>query len=590
MPLAKSTLPLRADLRTSDDADEILEAADKAARELQDDLEHVAEDLRVDSSKGIKTLFCIDFDVIRSSIDWFSHDSHESLWSSLCINFSKNDLVFLPGALFETLNYVKSRHKAARRISISPFREIFYEDVARFYNQDRVPESEYRNTLQSFERSAVSPKTLYMLRALQKRLLRAQQHQLPALDREVFEWCSETLSVGMRSDRWINNRVDAVNYSLVHRLNQDILGSSTRYVLVSNAPSMKKLDMALSNTIGLRGAAESLAKGVVRNARTAAMYQILLFESGSTSAAERIAFDLLLDISSYRAQLRRIKETSSQSNAGAGRAIAEAKSELNQLLGSFSRFDHHLREHKVVEDRNVRLFNLRYQQADPSEFYENLEKQVERAFEKSGYERAISDRNLDTSTLVVHNEGPKKPFGYLTQYVATDSINEKVAFARCYEDHITFFSLSNAPVNEFARTVSLVTSNVLAKRTKGTYRGFGDEREGAVVLLGSEGSGVTKVDLDDDLHFRFTELCEKVKILPSSVTFLRYDGPYFTASFELDMCVIKSKYRLEEEFGLFLDELVQHRFKGRGIQEVVASICRSNKSNLIDVLSETEAA
>ena len=224
------TATLRATLHGDRGTEAALEAADKAARDLQDDLEHVAEDLRVDSARGIQTLLCVDFDVIRSSLEWFAEESHESLWSSLCINFSRKNLVFLPGSLFETLSFVKSHHKIARNISLSPFRDLFYDDVSRFYDNATVPEIEYRSTLQSFERISVAPKTLYMLKSLQGRLLKAQQHQLPPVDRDVFDWASETLSVGMRSDRWINNRVDAINYSLVHKLNQEINKTRTRYV------------------------------------------------------------------------------------------------------------------------------------------------------------------------------------------------------------------------------------------------------------------------------------------------------------------------------------------------------------------------
>ena len=402
-------------------------------------------------------------------------------------------------------------------------------------------------------------------------LVNVEEHVFPDYDIRLFSRACDFLAVGARADRYLNNRVDAINYSIAHRLNQSIESTGTKYYMVSNAPTMKKLDCFIAPEFGLHKAARYFADGMIMTARAASMHQILLSAGGSPAGAERIAYIMLLDLANYNAQLARLKSPTRSDRASFSQS-ASAENLLNTMLHSFNVFQKQIDHFREKQNDRLKLFNIEYRKRDPSDFYAELTSNVERILDRSGYSKSIDEWSGSERTLIVAPTGKLRPFTFRQSYEFRLPGDQGVAaFARLYKDHVAFFAISDAPVNEFIRTVDLAYSSLVSNLTKGKYRRFAGGRNERV-HIGVEGRSVLQLDFKRLDGFSLEAISKAADALPSEISFLRVDFSHFSVSFEGDVVAFTSNQRCIDEATLFVDELVEPEFKNRNMRSAIESV------------------
>jgi len=565
-----------------------LQDLDDLAIGLQRDLTIIAEDLRLDASNSVEALFCIDFDVIRSSLNWLEDQSVNGLFSSLCIQFNQSGSVLLPGTLFELQNFLAKRFDRSPDSRSNAFAETFLNELY-YSSTQNVDQSQERfdQALSQFKSSELIPKDLFLLNILKQSIRESSYHQFEKLNPTIFSHASDILSQGARADRWINNRVDAINYSLAHKMNQSVRRSGRRYVVVSNAPSMQRLDTAFGAIVGWDGASNYIAEGTVRSARMAAIYQMLVFAGQGVAGGERIAFKMLADLAQYRAQIRQVTSMIHKYAGKSDEVALSIKGHFLKLLSSFDVFQNIIDDFRQNTNHRLALFQHEYLAKDPAAFYLEMSEQISVLLKTDGYLVPLSVQDLDKIELSIRRRLRDTRFTYKAEFSVEDIMGNSAAIVRQYKDHNAFFTISKPPITEFFRTINLVKSKIFSKLTKNEYRTVAGSETDTVVLGITNGS-IEHLETPARADYVLFDLCAEFDVLPEDVLFARIDNEWFSASFEADLVAITTKYQIPEEIALFLDELMSVVYKNKGIDNCIKRFFKYKGTLKNSVVAEPE--
>ena len=423
--------------------------------------------------------------------------------------------------------------------------------------------SDYSRLLEAFRSKQIAREELRVLSALQQGVA-ANSIKLPPLDRHLFHRAIEFLSIGSRADLWKNNRADAINYSLVSRLNRDIADSKIRFVLVSNTRTMHRLDRSLSVEDGLGEAASLFKYGLVRSARSAALYQLLTRVSGPGISAESLAFRIVSNLADYRANLldaiRQIK---------LGRSLDLSIPNVDRVIFDvISEFDGRQLEFEangfLTWDQESVLSDAGHEE-ESSKFFRKMERFIHDHLTRSGYSLSLEEPVIERAPIrvMLNTENHDRA----SSFKLVDVFMKEVAFISEDSESILFIP-RRTEVEEFLSTLNAIKASIISRIGKEEFN-FTKQMAIDVIYLGVGMGPVRTFELSSGSTYTSFELARLIDGLPSDLQFIRVDNPIFSMSSEGDVVTISSRYFLEEESVEFLQAFSEPAHKGSDFVSVM---------------------
>ncbi|HEX8238371.1 MAG TPA: hypothetical protein VF574_01380 [Allosphingosinicella sp.] len=548
----------------------------------------IASTMSLDARHGYTTQYALDFDVIKGALDLHIENAFQQFWSSVVINLGDMNFNLFPGTLFELQKYLLDKIETVRRRSSRLFGNKLHDvfDLLRV-SHIRNP---YHSELESFRLLDLERRDQYILKAVQDQL--TEKQTFPKIHAGVFESAVRYISRGSRVDLWENNRADAINYSILHSCNRHIRETGVRHILVSNTRAMQRLDQAMRATFSLGdvdtsdSAVDLFRSGVVWNARSTALHQLLLRAGGGAAGAETIAWKIVGNISDYRKRLAEIREHSLLHRSAANLPYLK-----DLLVGVVAEFDDIQRQLDTAASRNqIMLDGAIYQPDDPEEFYQTMERFIDNRLSESGYRKTLIQQ--DAAKLPLHLRKAER-LGDRPSFQILDELNEVVATLIEGEEAVMITDCA-VSVEEFLICVDTVQAMILSKLTLGDISFDAlchqdDNYYDDIVIVGISEQGIRSKRVTSNSSYSVASLAEMFECFPSDIRFVRIDGPLLSFSFEGDIIGISSRFKLPAEFETFISGVVRPRYKGRNFERPVRSYFRRSEFDFLTTAKQEEA-
>lgn len=563
-----------------------LARVDFALHRLHNEFHDIASTMSLDARHGYTTRYALDFDVIMNALDLHARNSYQQFWSVVAIILGSHNIVLLPGTLFELKKYLaeKARHLegiASRTLGTK------LAGLATSLLRTNQSRSQYSSELDDFKSWDVGSRDRYIFGLIQNNL--ADHQDLPSVDRDLFENAVGFLSRGSRVDRWENNRADAINYGVLHKLNGFIDSNGVRHILVSNTGAMKDLDQAMRATFNFAGShlepsPDLFRAGFVWNARSTALHQLLLRAGGGEAGAESVAWKILSNISDYR---KRLAETRAEFLALRTPTLPQLEDLLIDVVTSFDDIQRQLDTH--TDAPLIALEGTEYQSKDPEKFYRHMEQFIDRRLLDTGYRYTFTREDTSKVPFQLRKAAP---FGRSTSFELHDELTQFVA--RFVEgEEVVLFTECNISLEEFLTSVDTVQAMILSQVTLGKLsleQLYDDDPKcfEDFVMARIQGKGTKYAYTMSNSSYSALSLSEMFHCFPSDINFVRIDAPLLSYSFEGDIIGISSRYKLPNEFETFLSGVVHPRYKGRDFKTPIDSYFKRTRFDFASIEQREE--
>jgi hypothetical protein len=556
--------PERAEDISVEEIDRLFDESERLRKELLE----LAAQLRTDVRLGIRTLYCLDFSVIRSAIDWDRSIDSAELWSGICVQLGTQDLILLPGALFEAIRYLRTRAALSSVVNTNPFFEVFERASLDESFSHKYLKQQYPGAVQDFSAINLFRDDLYIIDIFQRHLASPHEHTMPGMDRSMFHRGIDILSFGSRADRWMNNRADSVNYALCHSLNQGIDKTKTRYLFVSDAPSMRKLDRGLYATHALGRATRHFnSEGLVRPTRSAAIHQILLRRATDQTPPDTLALNLVDDLANYQSKLSSMRRQHHGTRPRPAAAMSErtkanaalTPSDLSidsHLIHLISKLDFMQNIMKGTDATGIASFvGRRADKITVRQFYDQIDKMLSTALEETSYSSVFAQHDTETHKLKLV-ELDKGPGLYIREHGLSDEAGLNVAYIREFSDMVTAYTFNaSVPLAEFLAAVNYLKADVIGRMAKGEIldpKPFQTD----TVYVGVKGAAVSSFECASHADYDLVAIADTLGVIASDIIFIRIDNNLVSMSFEGDLLAISTAYKLHQQMEDFLATLI----------------------------------
>ena len=296
--------------------EEELVLKEKRLHDLERDVKFVTDELsRRRFQKPPK--FCVDFDVLYAASEWSGDSDGAPFWSALLFYLDANKHVLLPGTLFEILRYFEFwTHSIDSPSGTVRVREDALGDVGHaFYRAFAGRQKFDLEFLQHSEKVSMKFKDSEFLMNQMKFIFNTMRNKCDILsavkirefDHSTFETSANILAHAHRKEKTINNRVDALNFTVIQQINRASNEFPPRVILVSNSRALRILQRTIVNP---RSSQVRRAMHNVWSTRAASIFQLLCSVSQSLQEASEHSWELYQDlIDERRALLAEISRT-----------------------------------------------------------------------------------------------------------------------------------------------------------------------------------------------------------------------------------------------------------------------------------------
>lgn len=560
-----------------------LRELDDKAEGLEADLRALSKMLDVGTRFGTRPHFLLDWDVSRAAIDWFASDATDGFWSALFLQISKSDILLPPGASYEATNHLAQLRLNSERRERSPFfqlneLEFDPQEIARIQTVNP-------GVVSTFKEATVDKKRAYVLSLIQEKIARPEAHQFKKIEWKVFEHAASWLARGARTHKWVNNRVDALNYATVAGLNLFGDTSAPHYILISNTPSMRGLDAAMSRGFRYKNTSKSVM-GCVQSARTVAMYLVLLALGGnSTARAERVAFDMITTIAEYRARLRRevpvkVHEMISRGEASDELVVSRTRlsfsldEELVTALSSFDEVQSLIDLRKLDGNETLNIFSTKYRRESAKDIYDKIGSTLDELINNSKHSVGAIRKKKVGRLKVERILDLKSPF-LNSAYDLKTRYGAEVAKVHNYDHGGVVFMDCTAPIPKFLQAINQINESIGKRLVSGSID-LPAEVHNQIDLMGNFVVGLTGRVLQNHIPtaslFGIIDIAESLGCLPSEIEFLRYENSVFSMSYEGDVVCFMSHASLPNELALFMRSLCEPEFKTGNFDQAATDI------------------
>ncbi len=232
--------------------------------------------------------FCVDFDIMYEASQLSGPEDRLPFWSSLLFYLDAARQVILPGSLIEVMNFFQTHYDeevgSVGRQFIDAFRN----------SSDLNPAllKAFGGAGQSFRKSRLYQKR-YIFSLLQKKCEIVSSDEIGKFSESYFDAAVRILANSNRSEKVLNNRVDAMNFAIISSMYDGRSEASPEWVLISNSLSMRNLQRTV---IDPRNPARKRSQHVVWNSRSASIFQCLCAVSTDMLDASEMAWDLYQEV------------------------------------------------------------------------------------------------------------------------------------------------------------------------------------------------------------------------------------------------------------------------------------------------------
>ena len=421
--------------------------------DLQQELMDIGEDFRATSSNKLHTHLALDFDVIRSAIDWNDSKHKGNVWASLLLNQNSFRFFLLPGTLYELITYMKSALKSIAKVAKSAIGNKFIE-LFQFEHQSPhlSYHEEYKVTLKSFVDCSINSKRYFLLKNLQEQsdpisIEESQNSSHIAFFRRAVRVLS---SSEYRREKDRNNRVDSLNFALIKQFNRTNIGE--RCILISDTKAVHHLggiwpEKYLSS--------KEQTFNTVWNSRKAAIYILLLRQESTLASAERSVWRMLQELVGRRAAISDALSSNKPWKIKQ-HGMLQALTSFHEI-GTLIKKDFVDAENICVNDTTC--YNIHRQK----QFYTEFNKQL---IDILNLDKGKDNLNLipsPVSNMDLVEEGENEEFGY-NRLLKFSIKNQIVCIVMEFEYRILFSVRSKAPLVEFVEAFNIVRSELSEQR------------------------------------------------------------------------------------------------------------------------------
>jgi hypothetical protein len=563
-------LPAPGDLGKADQ--EVLQRAEQVAESLETEFRRVALDCNKLEQEGIKLRVCVDFDVIHSAL--YSN----SFWASVALDLQAFDLYLLPGTLFELIGHISRRERGAK-----VFEKQITQAFLRAFEQSNFKQSDVISSYESFFDEIVTPiasgASDYLLSLLHDRLKPIDVSRLVRPDDDLFYRCMFYLAEGSRSERMINNRADAYNFSLVSTLNDITFKTKEHYVIVSTAPAMRRLSAQLTTSEFYSewyGVGGSHRIRTLWTPRYFAIHQLIQLAGREGLGSSALAWRIVDRLVNYRALLsgQLSRQAKRVAITRATNASWNADDLFIKLVSSIESLQAILEDAR--ERRLKRVVSQPLQQiSSPTKTFRLIRREIEKFLDAGGYRP------------ILREVAPPKKVAFRTEHVdVAESSGDGLSRYSIYETPTsawvagmyggeefagTYFK-TEASIEQFVAVTNLIRNGVLASVGIGALPIKGKNETG--IIVGTQETSHEFPAEKFDWPLKTLQISTFAGCDPTAILFIRVNTHWFDASYEihaarnLRMCGIASHAPLSSEFHTFVRELIVPRFRGGDYEPV----------------------
>lgn len=388
-----------------------LRALSNSLEQMEDELNHIHRAFRRSAYSDLRDCVYVDFDIIYSAFNWLSRpkrpdntDRLQSFWSSLCLALLDEQARILPGTLDEVSRFLENNRNSADFLNNSArdrskFQLALHQAITDL-SPNSLADNQYfiasmQDAVRGFRDSVVQSVLKPILRDdLYKEINNSRQ----CFDEKQFSATYFALKMDKkRRDQYLNNRVDALNFSMLTGLNhQDAVSQDpvSRHLLVTNTVILQRLTPPDPDNIVHYALTEN---GVV-GPRKMCLYLILRDAAeGDAARAEEATFELL---ESTRRLLRLTSEIRSHLRAGSAKEIISSDFSFNAdpfhvLFLDFDWIQRRVNEVQKSRERVITLADRSFSHDQFREFCDYAIDKTNAAMHNSVYLRVIKDGNYE---------------------------------------------------------------------------------------------------------------------------------------------------------------------------------------------------
>lgn len=479
-------------LPSEDDGVEELQKKDQVLFSIERDIKQVADELA--ARKSVEDIrYCVDFDVLYSASHWRGAASGENFWASLIFFLEGIKPLTLPGALFEALRFLHSsailsgRPKAKQENLIGSLGQAFLKAVEQGHVRDDSIVRKSVEAYSEFREYKPSVDQVYFLYdAVKYKSEMYTREMFGDFDFELFEKCITYLCefAPNRSRKILNNRIDALNYTLCTQLNRvdERNSGAPNYILVSDSTSMSGIHRSLSDRLSRHGRRTSS----VWNSRVASMFSLISSATNSIIEARNTAWELYQSLIYER---RAIHYEIARRESGKGTPWRRENSHRDPLLELVQSFESLQRGIIAADVRSSEMVSFldgaglidfeRFSDVMSSVILEKLEKE-----DKNFYKKIMTNEKNDVFNISVFEKDSK--FSYTRKFNISSETQKSVDALLIYDNKDQLIIHSSISVQEFLDVVNSVRMHVFTGLSAGRYHSVDDDRETARIFFSSE--------------------------------------------------------------------------------------------------------
>lgn len=555
-----------------------IRSLDRAARSLEADIRPIADDLQRFGDSNLRVRYCVDFDVLFSTMGNLQSQGEDSSWSSLSVDISQQNAIILPGTLFEILRHARRYMTELDRFSRSTMSAAFFkafEDA----DIERVSSSDNLNLIvDSFSHREIKSRIYFILEILRGNLFDVPL-KFPEVDDYIFTTATNVMSRGARVDKILNNRADALNFAVTAALNSAENHSDSRFVIVSNSDAMRRLNQIRPVFHSLIRDPLEPAEDVVWSARRAAIYQMLLMAKPDESHAARVAWALIEAVVQLRVFLSELR------SKGQLPTLRELRFEnvFMEIIASFDFVQKEIESFKRGKAQRLELMNRSFDARNPKELYLALSGRLQERLNQEGMLAKISPAIRKSQEISVCAFGEIVDFCFDDFRELTSESDDLVAAAAIKEESLTVWTVSEASLAEYIHTLNLVRDSIIQKATAGTYRfRFSDAEKSVgellrplVVVIGNGEREQFELPLNS--IYDLASICSRCGWEVRDIQFIRVDTEIFSSSYEGSRKVFRVSHDLRDEIAIFLGRLVPSEFKSSDLRDKIYELVPADR-------------
>jgi len=548
-----------------------LRTMEEIAQRLESEIRKIALDCHQLSTDRAKVNLCIDFSVIHSALHVQRDAKDDTFWAAMALDIEAFDLILLPGALFELIGYV---NRLDPRIFNEQVAHAFLHAFERnFAKPDAISEA-YGNMFDQVVRITGGSDN-YLLRLLRERLKPGPSSKLLRADDELMYEYMYHLSYGSRSDKVTNNRVDAYNLALVSALNAQTSVGRERYVMVSNAKSMAKLERFVQRS----SSPEELSHGgrhelpLIWRPRYASIHQLFYMAGHGSSGAGMWAWRIVERLVAYRASIsERMSEPSRERTSSSQPEWTITSDDLFiRLISSIERLQ------ELVNSARMRHVEMpKSLTDDPKQTRKLIKAELGKFLKLAPY--AVATKELSPAKPVelrLERASAPNDQGELHKYMICDATEDKwLAGLYSGKEFSGVWFKTYASLEQFVAVANFVRHHVFAL-VHITELPLHGGKEQAGVFVGTE-SEIKEIDIKlFDWPLRTYQICELAMRRPDEIRFIRINTHWFDISFEVHSqtdsryCAMASHFGIFAEFEAFVRELGDPAYRGANFRPIL---------------------